>query len=922
MKCRKWHETLKIYSKNLKIYWGQNGGGIEKELIEYCSSQSAFDTIVIGYVNDFFSSNEIDNYPSLNLANHCSFPIISGFNSLLYCEQVEVAIKICQQNNISVQIALGGSYGVYSIANATQGDVFAKRIWEMFLGGNGPRPFGSAVLNGVNLDITQGPYTGYSQFVKTMHDLMFQDKNRTYVISSTSRCSDLKPLKNLGETLTLYGDYFDEIYVIYYSDTCTSKGEFFNIEEWFSFTNKFIKKPLVYISLLAAPIAQFEEYYQDSIGLENIIKKVSFHENFGGIVLYDAGYNEGTLVNNTKYSDVVKKILNENFLTVTSTSTIRNLTATSTVTSTLIIRNINATAVTSTSRNVTTQPKSLKLSTTNSIATLKKENKTEPVIELFNMNKIRSCNDSLCVKDLAYNMSSLLSNHSLIVSSKVLTNFKNVMSTIVEGIKLLSKNQLYDVVDDTMSSVSMIIRNLNNFKEAERNSEASSGFINVLEQMGQVISSKPFMRNSSLEVSKDQIMLKVTSVEKDNLFIYAVEGKNQSIKVIMKQGNKSSLIEKDHFASVQIPDIAFINKKNVVFVLAYRTAALFMVNNTELSNELSKQAVIGKIISVTLSNTTVQQLSKPIIITFEKVDKDSVDSSATCKYWNSTKGWSTEGCVKIEESCEAVKCHCYHLTNFALILDVTQTKNNPFYLQVLTWVGTTLSLAALIFTIATIIIIKNLRKQYFQQLLLNLCASLLVLIIVFLTFAERKCKSKWQCIVVALIIQFFTLSTFCWKSAVCLKLYRDFVQIFNFSKAISLWKVHLFAWGFPFLVVSITFGVAKTHIISSRFCLIQGNAFYIAVLLPCVLILGLNILVLLSVLIRILSSNNKCSKGQRQSSREVLKSIKIALAFSSLLGITWIFSIFAIAIYKLFDVYEYVYSFCCVSELTSNKILT
>ncbi|XP_065674617.1 adhesion G-protein coupled receptor G2 isoform X7 [Hydra vulgaris] len=741
----------------------------------------------------------------------------------------------------------------------------------MFLGGNGPRPFGSAVLNGVNLDITQGPNTGYSQFVKTMHDLMFQDKNRTYIITSTSRCSDLKPLKNLGETLTLYGDYFDEIYIIYYSDTCASKGEFFNTEEWFLFTNKFIKKPLVYISLLAAPIAQFKEYYQDSIGLENIIKKVSFHDNFGGIVLYDAGYNEGTLNNNTKYSDVVKKILNENFPTATSTS---------------IIRNLNATAVTSTSR--TTQPKYLKLSSTHLIATLKTEMKTEqPVIEqLFYMNKIRSCNDSLCVKDLAYNISSLLSNHSLIISSKVLNNVKNVISTVVEGIKLLSKNQLYDVVDDTMSSVSMIIGNLNTFKEAERNSEASSGFINVLEQMGQVISSKPFMRNSSLEVSKDQIMLKVTSVEKDNLFIYAVEDRDQSIKVIMKQGNKSSLLEKDHFASVQIPDIAFINKKDVVFVLAYRTAALFIVNNTELTNEFSKQPVISKIISVTLSNTTVQQLSKPIVITFEKVDKNSVNSSATC--------WSTEGCVKIEESCEAVKCHCYHLTNFALILDVAQTKSNPFYLQVLTWVGTTLSLAALIFTIATIVIIKNLRKQYFQQLLLNLCTCLMVLIIVFLTCAERKCKSEWQCIVVALIIQFFTLSTFCWKGAVCLKLYRDFVQIFNFSKDISLWKVHLFAWGFPFLVVSITFGVAKTHIISSRFCLIQGNAFYIAVLLPCVLILGLNILVLLFVLIRILSSSNECSKGQRQSSRETLKSIKIALAFSSLLGITWIFSIFAI----------------------------
>ena len=97
-------------------------------------------TILFIFVDNFCFA---DNFPSLNLASHCSSSnLLNGFNSLFYCQSVEEAVQLCQKNNKSVQIALGGSNGAYSIGNATQGEVFAKRIWGLFLGGNGPRPFG------------------------------------------------------------------------------------------------------------------------------------------------------------------------------------------------------------------------------------------------------------------------------------------------------------------------------------------------------------------------------------------------------------------------------------------------------------------------------------------------------------------------------------------------------------------------------------------------------------------------------------------------------------------------------------------------------------------------------------------------------------------------------------------------------------
>ena len=46
--------------------------------------------------------------------------------------------------------------------------------------------------------------------------------------------------------------------------------------------------------------------------------------------------------------------------------------------------------------------------------------------------------------------------------------------------------------------------------------------------------------------------------------------------------------------------------------------------------------------------------------------------------------WSRRGCKKVFENEEEVKCECDHLTNFALLMDVSQTGANPLELQVST----------------------------------------------------------------------------------------------------------------------------------------------------------------------------------------------------------------------------------------------
>ena len=65
--------------------------------------------------------------------------------------------------------------------------------------------------------------------------------------------------------------------------------------------------------------------------------------------------------------------------------------------------------------------------------------------------------------------------------------------------------------------------------------------------------------------------------------------------------------------------------------------------------------------------------------------------------------WSNEGCSvsDIQKYDSYLTCECDHLTNFALLLDVSQTRAKPLALSVVTWIGCGISMLGLVLTIIT-----------------------------------------------------------------------------------------------------------------------------------------------------------------------------------------------------------------------------
>jgi Latrophilin/CL-1-like GPS domain. len=63
--------------------------------------------------------------------------------------------------------------------------------------------------------------------------------------------------------------------------------------------------------------------------------------------------------------------------------------------------------------------------------------------------------------------------------------------------------------------------------------------------------------------------------------------------------------------------------------------------------------------------------------------------------------WLDQGCKKVKEKNNHVICECDHLTSFAILIDVTQTHQNPLELQIITWIGCGISIAGLLLTLIT-----------------------------------------------------------------------------------------------------------------------------------------------------------------------------------------------------------------------------
>lgn len=277
-------------NSNFVSYWGSNSYGAiypdtanwQKRLSFYCQDNS-IDVIPIAFLNVFSSTGGL---PQIDLANTCNSTIAPYFpgSQLLDCSFLAADIQTCQAAGKKVTISLGGAGGGGSGADAA----FADQIWNLFLGGSSStRPFGAAVLDGVDLDI-EGGTNSYVPFVNQLRT-HFTGASKKYYVTAAPQCP--YPDAYLGASLN--GAIFDAVYVQFYNNACavtkygTSAWNFGTWDYWANriSPNKNIK---VYLGVPASTTAAGSGYVPPST-LAPIIQTLrSSFPSFGGVMIWDA----------------------------------------------------------------------------------------------------------------------------------------------------------------------------------------------------------------------------------------------------------------------------------------------------------------------------------------------------------------------------------------------------------------------------------------------------------------------------------------------------------------------------------------------------------------------------------------------------------------------------------------------------------
>ncbi|EED84272.1 hypothetical protein POSPLDRAFT_134918 [Postia placenta Mad-698-R] len=283
-------------------YWGQNSYGAtgsntadyQKNLSYYCQDD-VINAFPLAFLNVFFGEG---GEPSLDLANICSTandPVFEG-TQLPECSFMASNIQTCQNAGKIVTISLGGATGSAGFSNASQAEGFANTIWNLFLGGSSStRPFGDAVLDGVDLDIEGGSTEYFTNFVSTLRSLM-NSGSKSYYLTAAPQC----PFPDAYVGSVIDAESFDAVYVQFYNNYC-GLTNYDNSNDWdFSTWDNWAKNTSpnpnvkVYIGAPAASAAAGSGYVDAATLGQIAVDTRNSYSSFGGIMLWDASQAYGT----------------------------------------------------------------------------------------------------------------------------------------------------------------------------------------------------------------------------------------------------------------------------------------------------------------------------------------------------------------------------------------------------------------------------------------------------------------------------------------------------------------------------------------------------------------------------------------------------------------------------------------------------
>ncbi|NWV35783.1 AGRG1 protein, partial [Grantiella picta] len=371
--------------------------------------------------------------------------------------------------------------------------------------------------------------------------------------------------------------------------------------------------------------------------------------------------------------------------------------------------------------------------------------------------------------------------------------------------------------------------------------------------------------------------------------------------------------------TVDLPSSLFMMVKEREEVVEHRVLLMDINRQTMFQDENSSHVLGDKVVSISLVDTVVANLSDPVVLTFFH-DQLPSNVAPLCVFWQedtsaSSGSWDSYGCDTVTGSGQT-ECRCNHLTYFAVLMvsspEITTVHRN--YLSIITYVGCLISALASICTIFFLYFRSKQRDQIMSMYIhMNLLVAIFLLDVTFL-ISEHLAASGSEAICRAggLFLHFSLLSCLTWMGIEGYNLYRLVIEVFNAYHDHFLLKLCLVGWGLPFLCVMLIllaswtnygpFSVPIYESVDGRYtnatiCWITSPMIHNIVNLGFFSLVFLFNSVMLGAMVREILRQNK--KGHN------LKHVLALFGLSILLGIPWalIFFSFTSGVFCLVSLY-------------------
>ncbi|UKZ57234.1 Chitinase 2 [Trichoderma virens] len=299
------------------VYWGQNGAVENNDLSAYCTPTSDIDIIVLSFL---YQWGQGASALGGTIGQSCG---ITTSGQPQNCDALTAAITKCKNAGVKIILSLGGASAYSSFSSADQASQAGQYLWNAYGGGSGvTRPLGNNIMDGWDLDIESNPGTNqyYASLVNTLRSNFASDPAHKYVITGAPQCPLPEP--NMG--VIIQNSVFDYLWVQFYNnndypaDPCSLglPGDApFNYNNWTTFLQTTpSKNAKLFIGVPAAPLAANggpggAVYYATPSQLATIVNDVKGESNFGGIMMWSAGFSDSNVNDGCNYAQEAKHIL-------------------------------------------------------------------------------------------------------------------------------------------------------------------------------------------------------------------------------------------------------------------------------------------------------------------------------------------------------------------------------------------------------------------------------------------------------------------------------------------------------------------------------------------------------------------------------------------------------------------------------------